>query len=77
MPKRKIETNTAKSLKPRKGLDKTDPVKDLLEKLYGMASEDGNTTAAKIYLDFVLKQKGEDSEALTPEEALRILREQQ
>jgi hypothetical protein len=37
--------------------------------------EEGNTTAAKIYLDYILKQKSEDTDILTPEEALRILRE--
>jgi hypothetical protein len=85
-----IETSTSKSLKPpgaavRKRAVKTeaevkpdaDPVKALLDKLYEMATVDKNTSAAKIYLDYTLKQKGEDADALTPEEALRILREQQ
>ncbi|HEY3295076.1 MAG TPA: hypothetical protein VGL38_06540 [bacterium] len=77
MAKRIIETHTAKSLTPRKGVKKkaADPVKDLLDKLYELAMKDGNTTAAKIYLDVMLKQKGADPEALTAEEALKILQE--
>jgi regulator of sirC expression with transglutaminase-like and TPR domain len=75
MPKRKIETNTARRLKPAKPITKDDLVKKLLDKLYSIAMEEGNTTAAKIYLDYILKQKSEDTDILTPEEALRILRE--
>ena len=86
MPKRKMETHTAQSLKPPKRVEKKtkdnsaepdDPVKAVMAKLYSLAINEGNTSAAKLYLDYVLKQRGEDSDALTPEEALRILREQQ
>jgi hypothetical protein len=76
--KPKIETNTARPLKSVKQpvVKKDDPVKDLLDHLYKLAMEENNTTAAKIYLDVVLKQKNEDPDALTPEEALRILQGQ-
>ena len=85
MPKRPTETHTARSLKPPKRVEKRtkdnatvpdDPVKAVVAKLYSLAVNDGNTAAAKLYLDYILKQRGEDSDALTPEEALRILREQ-
>jgi hypothetical protein len=86
MAKRKVETHTAGPLKAKQatvrkkpgkaGVEpETDPVKVLLDKLYSLAIDDENTTAAKIYLDHTLKLKGEDPEALTPDEALRILRE--
>jgi len=78
--KTKIETNTARRSKPSTPLKKhpsiEEKVSELLEKLYSMATTEGNTTAAKLYLDYVLKQKGEDTDVLTPEEALRILQGQ-
>ncbi len=83
--KKKIETHTARSLRTHRPVKKSraraeqppagDAIQTVVAKLYDLAAE-GNTTAAKIYLDYMLRQKGEDTDALTPEEALRILREQ-
>lgn len=75
MPKRKIETHTARSLKAVKPIEKEDKVQALLDDLYKLAMEKNNTTAAKIYLDVVLKRLSEEPVGLTAEDALKILRE--
>jgi len=75
MPKRKIETHTARPLKTPKPVAKKDPVQELLNALHTLAL-DGNTAAAKLYLDYMLKQHSDDPDGMTPEEALRILQEQ-
>jgi hypothetical protein len=73
-PRRKREAHTAESLQPAAPVEKEDAVQKLLGTLYALALE-GNVTAAKLYLDYCAKQKGEDTNALTPEEALRIIQE--
>jgi hypothetical protein len=75
MPKRKIETHTARPLKTPKQVGQKDPIQELLKALHALAL-DGNTTAAKLYLDYMLKQNSDEPNGMTPEEALRILREQ-
>ena len=74
MPKRKIETHTAKPLKTAAPIEKRDPVTELINALHGLAMK-GNTAAAKLYLDYVLKRRSDEPDALSAEEALRILRE--
>lgn len=73
--KPRLETQTAQPLQAAPPIEKEDPIQKLLGVLYTLAVE-GNVTAAKLYLDYCARQKGEDSSALTPEEAQRILREQ-
>jgi hypothetical protein len=72
--RRKTAAQTAEALHIASPIQKEDPVQHLLGVLYSQALE-GNTTAAKLYLDYALKPKSEESSALTPEEALKLLRE--
>lgn len=72
--RRKTETQTAQPLQTAPPIEKDDSTQKLLGVLYTLAIE-GNVTAAKLYLDFCSKQKGEEPDALTAERALELLRE--
>jgi hypothetical protein len=73
--KRKLETQTAQPLQVAPPIEKEDPVQKILGTLYSLAL-DGNVTAAKLYLDFCARQSGDEPDALTPDQALALLRVQ-
>jgi hypothetical protein len=83
--RRKIAAQTAEPLKPAAPIEKSkaasapvrddDAIQKLLGVLYALAIE-GNTTAAKLYLDFCAKQVSNDPTGLSADDALKILQEQ-
>lgn len=74
MSKRKppCEAQTAASLTPAAPPVAEDPIEKLLGALYVLALE-GNVTAAKLYLDYTARRRGEEPAGLTAEEALKLL----
>lgn len=76
-PRRKnVESATSEPLAPPPVFppSETDAVQKLLGALYTLALE-GNVSAAKLYLDYTARQKGDDPAGLTNEDALRLLLE--
>jgi hypothetical protein len=72
-----VETATCETLAPppvAAPVD-ADPVQKLLGALYALAIE-GNVSAAKLYLDYTARQRGDEPAGLTADEALLLLQEQ-
>ncbi len=74
-PKRKIEACTSAPLTAPPPPETDDPFQQIMAKLYTLAVE-GNVTAAKLYLDYSMKDLSENANGLSLDEALKLLREQ-
>ena len=73
MSPRKLETNTAAPLSAPPPLSKDDAVQQVLGKLFDLLMKADNVSAAKVWLDTVLKHNNDESEGLKPEEALALM----
>jgi hypothetical protein len=79
--KPKLVTQTAKDLKPAPpvvkplpAVSRDDAINTLLAAIYQLALE-GNTAAAKIYLDYAAKRSSEDENTLSADDAIKLLQE--
>ncbi len=70
--KKKLEVITSEQLKPPDAYIPADPVKHVLDALYAMAV-DGNTSAAKLWLDYHFRHYSDLSDDEPADEALKRL----
>lgn len=74
LPIPRLKANTSQALTINKPLARDLELRELLDSIYKVALE-GNVTAAKLYLDYHMRIKGDDPDLATVDDVYKILAE--